>query len=214
MYDKFIKYNKPRPAAGLFLIDSNYDVCLIMRKFPYDDPMMAVKIRKKNDRIFINTFNTFLEMIQIPRGAHESKDKSMMTTALREFREETKCMSRNINMYKNFVDLSWNDGGDKWDYRIYIGRIYTPFEFNKMFHDFRPCIINISKNNNKYECKIDMNSMDTRHEILVVMNINEYYRFMVNEQLSNYDASAQYYKDCLNTIMTLSYRKPNGRIME
>lgn len=208
--------NKPRPSAGLFLIDSDYNVCLIMRKFPYNDPLLGVKITRKIDNtVVVSTFKTFLEMIQIPRGAQETNDETMMNTALREFREETKCKSRNINMYQNFVDLSWMDDGDLWEYRIYIGKIFRAFEFNKKFHEFRPCVINISKSNNKYACKIDANSLDKHHEILVIMNINEYYRFMINEQLTNYESKgAGYYKKCLDTIMALSYRKPTGTIME
>lgn len=184
-----------------------------MRKFPYNDPMLGVKITKKIHKVVVNAFDTFLEMIQIPRGAYEPTDESMITTALREFREETKCQSRNINLYKNFVDLSWTDDGDQWNYRIYVGKIFQPFEFTKSVHDFRPCVINISKNNNKYKCKIDINSLDKQHEILLIMNINEYYKFMVNEQLPNYNY-ADCYKQCLNTIMTMSYRKPTGQIME
>lgn len=210
---KCVKYNKPRPSAGLFLFDENFNVCLIMRKFPYDDPMLSVKFIEKNNLIVINTFKTFLEMIQIPRGAYEPDDTSMLTTAIREFREETKCKNQNISMYKNYVDLSWSDNGVQWDYRIYIGRITTDFEFDKSVHDFRQCIINVSINNNKYRCMIDVNSMKKHHEILVIMNINEYYKFMINEQLMNYAGYARRYKDCLDRIMTLSYRKPTGEVV-
>lgn len=58
-------------------------------------------------------------------------------------------------------------------------------------------------------CKIDVNTLNNPwSETLIIMNINDYYRFMIYEQLENYNEYSIVYKKSLNKIMFLSNRKP------
>lgn len=201
-------------SAGLFVVDCDDNVCLILRKFPYDEPDLRIttKISADNNCVLINVFTPFLEMIQIPRGSCEPIDGSdKMATAIREFREETKCKNTKITVYNSTIELSWMDCGTEWKYIIYVGKLSSRLKFDIKKHDIRPCVINISKSNEKYKCFIDAKTLgNMRKETVLIMNINEYYRFMINEQLGNYKEYAPGYRDCLNTIMRLSYRKPSG----
>lgn len=199
------------PAAGILVIDWNCNVCLILRKFPYDNPALCIKYKIDNKRVSINVFSAFLEMIQIPRGASESTDDSALHTAVREFREETKCMSKNINVYSDRVTLTWKDCGVEWKYEIYIGKIDESFKFDRNRQGIMPCIINVSKTNARYKCFVDIKTLKNPwRETLIIMNIYDYYKFMVNEQLANYKEHAGVYKKCLDHILMLSYRKPKG----
>lgn len=161
--------------------------------------------------VSINVFNVFLEMVQIPRGSCESSNDSMLHTAVREFRDETKCKSKNINVYSDCVTLSWEDCGTCWTYKIYIGRLDDMFKFDYDRQDIRPCVINVSKTNTRYNCFVDARTLRNQwSETLLIMNIYDYYKFMVNEQLPNYNNHASVYKKCLDQIMMLSYRKPKS----
>lgn len=198
-------------AAGMLVIDRDDNVCLILRKFPYDNPSMNINYKVDNNFVSINVFNVFLEMIQIPRGSSESKDHSILHTAIREFREETKCISKNINVYSDRVTLKWNDGGTQWEYEIFIGKVDDVFKFDGKRHDIRPCMIKVLKTNARYKCFVDTYTLRNPWcETLIIMNIYDYYKFMINEQLENYKEHSKIYKKSLDHIMMLSYRKPHG----
>lgn len=149
-------------------------------------------------------------MIQIPRRSSEPIDNnSTLKTAFREFKKETKCKNKNIVMCKESVIITWKDCGIQWSYQIYIGKIQNDFEFESVKHNFKDCIINVSKSNTRYRCKIDVNTLNNPwSETLIIMNINDYYRFMIYEKLENYNEYSIVYKKSLNQIMFLSNRKP------
>lgn len=208
-------------GGGLLAIDKADNVCLIIKKKPYNltTNKYFVKVTRRKKSVHINIVCPFLEMLQIPRGRTEKTDVRSQVTAVREFREETKCINSDIIIYNTTCTISWTDASRIWKYDIFIGKTNSLFEFDmKKINLCRAEITFRSSDTGRIVriiALIDKFTIFDRYkETLLVVKINDYISIM-NEQLLTYANVNERlaYKHFLDIVRVITYRKPSGPII-
>lgn len=108
-------------SSGLLVIDSLYNLYILMRRYPYniDNCSNKNEITSRNWRNDNQVCN-YWEKFQIPRG-RVKKNENFLNGALREFFEETSCIPLGPGiLYDEPFLLKWYDCGKEWRYYIYI----------------------------------------------------------------------------------------------
>ncbi len=184
------KSGNNKSKAGLFLIDRNNNVCFIVRYKPYKNIYNT-----KNYKQCMSNSDVFLEKIQIPRGNRESKDRDLMSTAIREFSEETMCQNKYVYIYNKPFVLYWTDANTVWSYNIFVGctddEMMFSFDastlksirlsFNSSHHHFRCWTRRVAKESER-DCERD----------LLIMSLNDYVNYMNDIQLKCYKGKTNY----------------------
>ncbi|KAF6208306.1 hypothetical protein GE061_016760 [Apolygus lucorum] len=95
---------------------------------PYSNWTTSV-VQIDNAKDIISFDSSFPEMIQLPRGHVEPRDK-FVTAAIREFKEETKCINKNVQIFTDCFDLCWEDENRTWYYKMYVAYSNEDFIFD------------------------------------------------------------------------------------
>lgn len=208
-------------GGGLLAIDRAENVCLIIKKKPYNmtTNRYFVKVSKGKKSVHVNIVCPFLEMLQIPRGRIEKTDTCLKATAVREFREETKCTNPDIYIYNTTFTISWTDASRIWEYNIFIGKANSLFKFDASKINLCRAYITFRCSNTNRIVRIvalidSCTVFDCYKETLLVVKINDYIA-MMKEQLLSY-ASIQErlaYTNFLTVVRAITHRKPSGPII-
>lgn len=208
-------------GGGLLAIDKAENVCIIIKKKPYNSTTNKyfVKVSKRKKIIHLKIVCPFLEMLQIPRGRIEKKDGRSQITAIREFREETKCLNSDIIIYNINSTISWTDAAQIWDYDIFLGKSNNLFKFDTTKINLCPTEIDfrcsVTGHVVRISASIDRNTVfDLYKETLLVIKIHDYITIM-KEQLLVYSNIQERlaYKQFLDVARAMMWRKPSGSVI-
>lgn len=165
---------------------------------------------------------SFLEMVQIPRGLKEKYDKDLLQTATREFCEETLCINSPLYINCEPVQLFWNDNGKRWSYNIFTAVVQTRFYF--AFDPSEMCtsdftVQGASGDYHTYRLHTSVISVSTYTGIknrLVVMKVTDYIDYMKKCQLQHYGENNYFHLfERLELMRTNSFNETNdGEILK
>lgn len=140
----------------------------------------------------VDCSNVFLEMIQIPRGLKEKGDTDLVSTAVREFCEETLCANDTLYVSTDPMDLYWYDAGDRWSYTIYTATVDSRFYFAFNTSAMRPvdvtfrCSPYSTFTYRLHTAAVSLTRTGGTIGCVVVMNTTDYVDYMRKVQLAHY----------------------------
>ncbi len=171
------------------MIDRNNNVCFIFRHEPY-------KTNSDSTAAAAANADAFLEKIQIPRGNYEIGDKDLMSTAIREFSEETHCQNKYVYIYNKPFVLYWTDANSVWSYNIFIGCTDDEMMFSFESKTLKPLSLYVGNNKvSHFQCwtrPVAKESEDECGRNILVMSLNDYIDYMKKVQLKYYEGQNNY----------------------
>jgi hypothetical protein len=178
--------NNNKLKAGLFLVDRNNNVCFIFRHEPY---------KTNSNSIVTTNADAFLEKIQIPRGNREIGDKDLMSTAIREFSEETLCQNKHVYIYNKPFVLYWTDANSVWSYNIFVGCTDDEMMFSFESKTLKPLYLSVDNNESYFRCwtrPVAKESEDECGRNILIMSLRDYMDYMKKVQLKFYEGQNNY----------------------
>lgn len=188
------------PAGLLLLGPTSYkrnekSVYLLLSEKGYTRPKSLVFVKlpiwNKNLQFKRITTSVVVERISIPRGHAHFADSNSLTTAIREFVEETKLVPKAMYVYDETFTLTWTDDDREYSYIIYIGCIST----NDMLKEAYPCseyinsAIKTTKNGLEIEFTPYRGKNYEERRKLVIIAMNDYIHYMNKYQVGLYTKS-------------------------
>lgn len=192
----FIIQCKVNSMAGLVLIDSDNNICLLHRRKPYYNSRLVIEDCELPFHSMNNYNNketrlatSFVEKYQLPRGAMNDENETSIHTALREFIEETNQLPiNNLMLLKYYFLLRWDDNGKEWKYKIFFGHTTSTFkQINKYKSNDDNMKINTTKFERIYKQLVKSKKLDST-DLYDRMNIeknNENYNNILSFYCSN-----------------------------